>query len=274
MSVAARVLARLGVRGRALGAAVGGGAGQRNQRLDQLRRLRKGDEAGMTEYAIVLLMFSPPGYGTTGKIDPVYGRQAVTSCDTALDGLLKDQRRRRVSLLCACALHRLEALQTTDALEDLTRPPPSDSRARATCCSSAARSGRRPGSGSPCATAGADGRRQGPGALLVDARPHDRALVIDLHRPGRRHRRRGRRKARPGDGARLVPGMRVVTFQAAFDEGRFDQVLELYPYLQGAPHEGVKSVFPLETMGNAGLRAGRRAGARRLGHPARPGARP
>jgi hypothetical protein len=228
---------------------------------------------GMTEYAIVLLMFSPPGYGTTGKIDPVYGRQAVTSCDTALDGLPKDQWRRRVSLLRARALHRLEALQTTDVLEDLDQaaavgqPGASDVLFQ-----------RSQGLGVDLVRVfalrrlGRTDDAKARGALLVEARPYDRGSLSST-------------SIALGDAigdadaekldlamARLVPGMRVVTFQAAFDEGRFDQVLELYPYLQGAPHEGVKSVFPLETMG---MRAyalaalGRSAEARAILAPAR-----
>jgi hypothetical protein len=76
---------------------------------------------GMTNYAMVWGIFNPPGYGTTARGDSAQSAAGIASCDAALaDSHLKaDYWMRRVNLLKARALHRLETGDAAGALNDL-----------------------------------------------------------------------------------------------------------------------------------------------------------
>lgn len=74
---------------------------------------------GMTEYASVLLIFNPPGYGNTQKSQTDSGAAAISDCDAALGDLPPQHWMRKVSLLRARALHDLENNNSHDALSDL-----------------------------------------------------------------------------------------------------------------------------------------------------------
>lgn len=78
---------------------------------------RSGD--GMTEYANFLLIFNPPGYGTTARGGTGRGAYAVAACTNVLDDLHGDHWRRRINLLQARALHQIELGQAEAALADL-----------------------------------------------------------------------------------------------------------------------------------------------------------
>jgi hypothetical protein len=76
---------------------------------------------GMTNYAMVWGIFNPPGYGTTARGDSAQSAAGIAACDAALaDAHLKPEYwMRRVNLLKARALHRLETGNVADALKDL-----------------------------------------------------------------------------------------------------------------------------------------------------------
>jgi hypothetical protein len=76
---------------------------------------------GMTSYAIIWGIFNPPGYGTTAKGNADRGAAGITACDAALadEHLLPAYWRRKVNLLQARALHRLEKGDAKGALADL-----------------------------------------------------------------------------------------------------------------------------------------------------------
>ena len=74
---------------------------------------------GMTELATVLLIFSPPGYGNTARSATSPGAAGVADCDAALADLPAKHWMRKVSLLRARAMHRLDSSDTTGALADL-----------------------------------------------------------------------------------------------------------------------------------------------------------
>lgn len=78
---------------------------------------RSGD--GMSEYATVLLIFSPPSYGNTARAGTAQGASAISGCDAALSQLPAAHWRRKVNLLQARALHRVMAGQFEEALQDL-----------------------------------------------------------------------------------------------------------------------------------------------------------
>ncbi len=84
--------------------------------------LPSGAGDGMTSYAMVLGIFNPPGYGTTDKGSAGFGAQGVMACDAALadtEHLKPIHWMRKVSLLRARALHRLETGDAKGALADL-----------------------------------------------------------------------------------------------------------------------------------------------------------
>ncbi|MGH6871102.1 MAG: hypothetical protein ACREHE_06295 [Rhizomicrobium sp.] len=74
---------------------------------------------GMTEYADILGIFNPPGYGTTARSDTYSGAPGVAACDQALTDVPPAHWMRTVSLLRARAIHHLEAGETQPALADL-----------------------------------------------------------------------------------------------------------------------------------------------------------
>ncbi|MDQ0465802.1 hypothetical protein QO010_003594 [Caulobacter ginsengisoli] len=76
---------------------------------------------GMTSYANIWGIFNPPGYGTTAKADTNRGTAGIAACDAALadEHLLPAYWRRKVNLLQARALHRLEKGDAKGALADL-----------------------------------------------------------------------------------------------------------------------------------------------------------
>jgi hypothetical protein len=77
------------------------------------------DGDGMTELATVLLIFSPPGYGNTARNTTSPGAAGIADCDAALADLPVKHWMRKVSLLRARAMHRLDNNDTTGALADL-----------------------------------------------------------------------------------------------------------------------------------------------------------
>lgn len=75
---------------------------------------------GMTEYARILGIFNPTGYGTTARsAETLTGDNGVAACDAALTDVPEAHWMRRVSLLRARAIHHLEAHETAPALADL-----------------------------------------------------------------------------------------------------------------------------------------------------------
>lgn len=74
---------------------------------------------GMTEWATVLLIFNPPGYGNTSRSGTSRGAEGIADCDAALADLPAKHWRRKVSLLRARALHRLDQDDASGALSDL-----------------------------------------------------------------------------------------------------------------------------------------------------------
>lgn len=74
---------------------------------------------GMTEHATFFFIFNPIGYGNTDRANTKTGNAAAADCDAALSDLPPVHWMRKVSLLRARAMHRLEAGNTAAALEDL-----------------------------------------------------------------------------------------------------------------------------------------------------------
>ncbi|HVV64917.1 MAG TPA: hypothetical protein VHC42_05575 [Rhizomicrobium sp.] len=74
---------------------------------------------GMTEWATVLLLFNPPGYGNTSRSGASRGAEGIADCDAALVDLPTKHWRRKVSLLRARALHRLDEGDAPGAISDL-----------------------------------------------------------------------------------------------------------------------------------------------------------
>lgn len=77
---------------------------------------------GMTRYAMVLGIFSPPGYGTTAMVEiGQRGARGVVACDAALSAaqLQPAHWLRKVNLLQARALHQLEQNNYAAALADI-----------------------------------------------------------------------------------------------------------------------------------------------------------
>jgi hypothetical protein len=74
---------------------------------------------GMTEYARVLFIFNPPGYGNTDRSTTQSGQTGVADCDAALADLPARHWMRKVSLLRARAIHYLQFEDTSAALADL-----------------------------------------------------------------------------------------------------------------------------------------------------------
>lgn len=74
---------------------------------------------GMTSYATVLLIFSPPNWGNTSQAAARAGASGIADCDAALSDLSERHWMRKVSLLRARAIHRLETRDTQGALADL-----------------------------------------------------------------------------------------------------------------------------------------------------------
>jgi hypothetical protein len=77
------------------------------------------DGDGMTELATVLLIFSPPGYGNTARGTTSSGAAGIADCDAALADLPTKHWMRKVSLLRARAMHRLDGNDAAGALADL-----------------------------------------------------------------------------------------------------------------------------------------------------------
>jgi len=77
------------------------------------------DGDGMTELATVLLIFSPPGYGNTARGTTSRGAAGIADCDAALADLPAKHWMRKVSLLRARAMHRLDNNDYPGAFADL-----------------------------------------------------------------------------------------------------------------------------------------------------------
>jgi len=77
------------------------------------------DGDGMTEIATVLLIFSPPGYGNTARGTTTAGAAGTADCDAALADLPAKHWMRKVSLLRARAIHRLDSGDPNGAIADL-----------------------------------------------------------------------------------------------------------------------------------------------------------
>ncbi len=73
----------------------------------------------MTSYATVLLIFSPPNWGNTAQSAAQIGATGIADCTAALSDLSDRFWMRRVSLLRARAIHRLETQDVAGALADL-----------------------------------------------------------------------------------------------------------------------------------------------------------
>lgn len=73
----------------------------------------------MTSRATFLLIFSPPGYGNTGKSRTDTGASGVADCDAALSDLPPQHWMRKASLFEARAIHHLEIGDVPSALTDL-----------------------------------------------------------------------------------------------------------------------------------------------------------
>lgn len=76
---------------------------------------------GMTKYATIWGIFNPPGYGTTARSSAEMGAAGITACDAALadEHLKPEYWMRKVNLLRARALHRLQRDDVEGALTDL-----------------------------------------------------------------------------------------------------------------------------------------------------------
>lgn len=185
---------------------------------------------GMSEYATVLLIFNPPGYGTTARSGTAQGVAAVAGCEAALSQLAEKHWRRRVNLLQARALHRVEGGDARGALQDLDLAD----------------------------AAGAQGdrlfdRSQRVGLMLSRAfvlsrleRGDEAASLLDAAGQARPYERGVSTAAASLAGfagetpafleaqerlARLEPRYRAQIAFRLFDEGRFADLIALHPYL-------------------------------------------
>jgi tetratricopeptide (TPR) repeat protein len=74
---------------------------------------------GMTQYAHVMLIFNPPGYGTTARNRTMQGSTGIYDCNAALADLPAQHWMRKVSLLRARAMHRIDEDDFPGAMADL-----------------------------------------------------------------------------------------------------------------------------------------------------------
>jgi len=235
---------------------------------------------GMTEYATVLLIFNPPGYGNTmvGKTSP--GQVGVADCDAALADLPEKHWMRRVSLLRARAIHHLDTGDKNAALADLDA---ADAAVKDAGDPFYARS---LGIGLTLARAfalhvsGQQAKAEALAESAVAARPYDRHVLVSALMamgppPNAEASQRIERSI-----AKLVPTLIDRLFFVALTRGRYQEAVELYPQLtpyryMGTIYDTARSLYQrgvLDTRMAAAFHASRGGayayGLAALGKPA------
>lgn len=202
----------------------------------------------MTEYATVFLIFSPPSYGNTARVDPASGARAVASCDSALAQLPAAHWRRRVNLLQARALHRLgtgnaqEALMDLDLADQASAPaqndPLFDRSQRVGLVLSRA-----------FALNSLDRKDEAVGLLVSasEARPYDRGVNNAILTLARISGDEVAYRAARNRLARLAPGLRSEIALELFETGQFEAFLAIHPYLAPPPVYGQANELPVQT---------------------------
>ncbi|MFK0298193.1 hypothetical protein ACIQTU_03140 [Brevundimonas sp. NPDC090276] len=203
---------------------------------------------GMTEYALRMGLFVHPGYGTTVRSPAAHGREGVTACDEALQELPDTHWRRKVNLLQARALHRLESRQADDAIADLDQ----------------AHVAAAPGLNDPLFQ-----RSQQLGLTLVRAlalqhqgsneeartllnraaeqRPYDSGAISAVHSVASFAGYDDVTQSTLRQTARFLPQVRIRLAWQDFDQGRFEDFLNLHPHLSPALRAADNSLLPIET---------------------------
>jgi len=194
------------------------------------------DGDGMTRWASVLLIFNPPGYGNTERHASTAGDQGIADCNAALADLPAKHWMRKVSLLRARALHRLDDDDTANALADLDaadavakeHDDPFFTRSLGVGLDiTRAYITRRAGNQAAAETMALDAIAERPFSRQVVAS----ALIAMGPKTSEANLTQGIE-----DIARIVPTTVDELFLRAFDEEHFDQAIALYPGLV-APRE-------------------------------------
>jgi hypothetical protein len=211
---------------------------------------REGD--GMTSYATVLFIFSPPNWGNTAQSAAELGTQGIGDCDAALSELSEHHWMRKVSLLRARAMHRLETGDATGALADL------DLATAAAATHDDPLYARSLGLGVKLTRAYAlrlKGDQAGADALAAEAlqaRPYSRQVSVDVLLAVGLAGNTDVRRTALHSLVRLAPGTAELVFEQSFDAMMFDDAVALYPAMLAAPSQH-------------GAQEGRSAVARRAG---------
>lgn len=202
---------------------------------------------GMTKYALTMVIFNSPDAGDTGRRQQGRGSAAVDLCTHAVAFTPEAHWRRRVSLLQARGLHRMETSDMTGVLEDFDM-----ARTFGAAGADDALYQRSQGVGLDIARAYAlrrlDRIAEGRALALrtLDERPYARSpLSATLMALGP--------KAEDGDYAkvsralaRLDPPLRGPLFLDAAEQGDFATAIALYPYLSPPRKSDTWGLDPLD----------------------------
>lgn len=187
---------------------------------------------GMTKQALSGWIFVPnPGYGDTTRKDTRLGRSKVAYCDAALADprLTPNHWMRKVSLLRARAMHRLSAGDDQGAIADLdlaeaAAADPNDPYYRRSLKlgidlirAYALRSD--------------PARAQALGAAAAEARPYSRQALVSVSTALGPDADQTLTDSLLRDLARLSPNLTGTVFEEAFEHGRFEEAIALYPSL-------------------------------------------
>lgn len=206
---------------------------------------RNGD--GMINYALAMGLFVSPQNGTTVRRPNALGQEGIAGCDEALQELPQAHWRRKVNLLQARALHKLEARQFDSALIDLDQ----------------AQAAAAPGQTDPLFQ-----RSQQLGLAVVRAvafqhkqandearnllslaareRPYDLGTLSAVHNVAALGGYDDLTQSVMLQTARLQPQGRTPLALQDFDQGRFDNFLALRPHLSPLLRAGDNSLLPVE----------------------------
>lgn len=201
---------------------------------------------GMTEYATVAGLFSPPGHGTTVQGEPTAGVHAISSCDKALAELPPRHWRRKINLLQARALHRLESATPESALADLDLA----NSAAAGSAASDRLYGRSQQLGLSIVKAmalqrlGKDTEAAELTSRAVEMRPYDRGVLLASLKIAESSDDAEGRAQLLARYLRVDPIARTKIFIGAIDNGEFEKALAVHPYL-AAPHVRGPSTYGL-----------------------------
>ncbi len=211
-------------------AAAWGATSQDYRRCDGYGAASSGGD-GMTEIATVGFIFNPPGYGNTDRARIATDAMAAAAgCNAALAELPPEYWMRKVSLLRARALHRLDTLDETGAKADLDA-------AEAAVQPGNAYFDRSLGWGLAMARAYVmikTGDRAGGEALAMSTlalRPYNRQTVISAMNAVGAGASDEDRQTILRDLATLMPVQMTPVYLEAFDRAQYDTVIALHAYL-------------------------------------------